>query len=380
MNIPDFELERYFARWEFTAPYLLCSSDLDGYRLEDLLVLADEESRRLWNELSLGYTECPGHPLLRAEIAAHYQSVTPDKILTFAGAEEAIFVFMNAFLEPGDHIIVTWPGYQPLYEVARFIGAEVTLLPLDSTLGWVLNLESLQSALQLNTRLIVVNFPHNPTGALLDHNAFSALIELVEKANAYLFSDEVYRLLEYNEADRLPAAVECSARTISLGSMSKVFGMAGVRIGWLATHDTGLLQRMTAFKDYTSTCNSAPSEILALIALRARETIVARNRKILTDNLNYLDRFFARWTGVFEWIRPKAGSIAFPRLRTAIPIEQFTTELVEQQGVMLLPETVYAYHNNHFRLGFGRRNLPEALSRFEEFAMERLHILRQDRM
>jgi aspartate/methionine/tyrosine aminotransferase len=374
MQIADFKLERYFARWEFTATHLLCSSDVESYRMHDLLALTDDEGRELWQNLTLGYTEYPGHPLLHKEIAQLYQSVQTDEIFTFAGAEEAIFVFMNALLKKGDHVIATWPGYQSLYSIAQAIGAEVTLLPLEPESGWEVDLDDLRRALRPTTRLIVVNFPHNPTGALPDARTFSALLELAEEANAYLFSDEVYRLLEYNPADQLPSAVDCSRYAISLGVMSKAFGLPGLRIGWLATHDADILRHVSAFKDYTSICNSAPSEILALIALRAKEQVLGRNRAIIARNLAQLDTFFVTYADVFEWVRPRAGSIAFPRLRIDMPIEQFTDELVQQQGVLLLPGTVYDYPGNHFRIGFGRVNMPEALARLERFISEWLHL------
>jgi aspartate/methionine/tyrosine aminotransferase len=372
MRIPDFKLERYFARWEFAATHLLCSSDVEGYRMEELLALADDEGRELWRNLSLGYTEIPGHPLLRAEIAGLYRDVLPEEVFTFAGAEEAIFALMNVLLGPGDHAIVTWPGYQSLYEVAGATGAEITLLRLEPGTGWQPDIEALRRAVRPTTRLIAINFPHNPTGALLDQRAFSAIVDLAEETGAYLFSDEVYRFLEYNPDDRLPAAVERSGRAISLGVMSKAFALAGLRVGWLATHDAEVLRRVASFKDYTSICNSAPSEILALIALRAREVVLARSRAIIAGNLAHLDRFFAEWAGMFEWVRPRAGSIGFPRLRADIPIEQFAAELVEQQGTLLLPGTVYEHPGNHFRIGFGRTNLPEALARLEQFTASRL--------
>lgn len=372
MQIADFKLERYFARWEFVATHLLCSSDVESYRMHDLLALADDEGRELWQNLTLGYTEYPGHPLLHKEIAGLYQSVQTDEIFTFAGAQEAIFAFMNALLKKGDHMIATWPGYQSLYSIAQALGTEVTLLPLEAELNWELDLAKLRRALRPTTRLIVVNFPHNPTGALLDARTFSALLALAEEANAYVFSDEVYRLLEYAPADQLPAAVDCSRRAISLGVMSKAFGLPGLRIGWLATHDADLLRRVSALKDYTSICNSAPSEILALIALRAKEQVLARNRAIVARNLALLDTFFATHADMFEWVRPRAGSIAFPRLLLNMPIEQFTNELVEQQGVLLLPGTVYDHPGNHFRLGFGRANMPAALNRLERFISERV--------
>jgi aspartate/methionine/tyrosine aminotransferase len=368
MRIADFELERYFAAWEFTAPYVLCASDIEAYRLDELLGLADDEGLDLWHNLALGYTESAGHPRLRAEIASLYAGVLPEEILVFSGAEEAIFVCLNVLLGRGDHAIVVWPAYQSLYEVARATGAHVTLLRLEHAAGWALDVRSLRAALRPATRLIVINFPHNPTGALLDHQTFSEVVELAREAKVRLLSDEVYRLLEFDPADRLPAAVETGDGTLSMGVMSKAFALAGLRIGWLASHDVDLLRRLAAFKDYTTICCSAPSEILALIALRAREAVLARSGGIIGKNLPLLDRFFAEWGEAFEWIRPRAGSVAFPRLRASLPVERFTAELLEREGVLLAPGSVFQHPGNHFRIGFGRRNLPEALERLARFS------------
>lgn len=367
MPIADFKLERYFAAWEFTAPYSLCSSDIEGWRMADLLALADDAGRELWERLTLGYTTYPGHPLLRAEIAGLHSSIEADQILTFAGASEAIYAFMHAAVRPDDHIIAFWPGYQSLYEVARSIGAEVTLLPLRAEDGWALDVGALRAALRPNTRLIVLNTPHNPTGALLDRATLDAVVALAEEAGAYLFSDEVYRLMEHSAADRLPVAADLGAHVISLGVMSKAFGLAGLRVGWLALRDPALYARLSALKDYLSMCNSAPSEALALIALRARDAVLARGQAMMARNLPLLDAFFARWAGTLEWVRPRAGCVGFPRLLRPVPVEQFALDLVEQEGVLVLPESVYGSTGNHFRIGFGRTAMPEALARLERF-------------
>jgi aspartate/methionine/tyrosine aminotransferase len=367
MRIPDFKLERYFARWEFAAPYLLCSSDIEGWRMAELLALADPDARARWEGLTLGYTEAPGLPALRQEIATLYPGLTADDVLTFAGAEEAVFVLMNVLLGPGDHAIVTWPGYQSLHEVARATGADVTLLELREEDGWALDVDALRGALRPDTRLMVVNFPHNPTGALPDRATFDALCALAAERGIHLVSDEVYRLLEYDARDMLPAAAEVLPRGISLGVMSKAFGLAGLRVGWLACRDAEVLRRCMAFKDYTTICNSAPSEVLALIALRARERVLARSRGLLASNLALLDAFFARHADTFRWVRPRAGSVAFPRLLRDTPVARFTQDLVEREGVLLLPGDVYDFPGNHFRLGLGRSNLPDALERLERF-------------
>lgn len=371
--IPPFKLERYFARWEFTAPYLLCSSDVQGYRMSDLLALADEETRALWENLSLGYTETAGHPLLRAEIARLYAAAAAEDVLTFAGAEEAVYIAMRVLLRPGDHVVVTFPGYQSLYEIAAASGAEVSRLELHptpaerGTLEWRLDLDELRALLRPNTRLVVVNFPHNPTGALPDRATWDALIETVREAGCWLFSDEVYRLLEYDPADRLPAAVDVYEKALSLGVMSKPFGLAGLRVGWLACRDRDLLAELVSYKDYTTICSSAPSEILALIALRAKEQVLARSLEIIRGNLARVEDFMQRHADFFEWLPPQAGSICFPRWRGRQTVEQFCEELVQREGVLLLPSAVYDYPSSHFRLGLGRTNLPEALARLERY-------------
>ena len=369
MRIADFALERYFARWEFAVDHLLCASDVQGYPMAELLALADDDTRRMWDGLTLGYTESTGHPLLRAEIASLYEDLEPDDVLVFAGAEEAIFCLANVLLGPGDHAVVTWPGYQSLYEVARAAGADVTLHELREEHGWAIDIDLLRSQVTPSTRLVVVNAPHNPTGMQPDRATFDALVALAEEVGAHLLVDEVYRFLEFDGVERLPAGADASPRGISLGVMSKSFAMAGLRIGWLATRDRDVLERCARFKDYTTICSSAPSEVLALIGLRARETVLARSRSIVADNLVALDTFFDAWSDRFTWVRPRAGSVGFPRLTVpGVSIDAWAAGLVEAEGVLLLPGSQFDYGGNHFRLGFGRADLPIALERLERHA------------
>jgi len=367
VRIADFALERFFARWEFAVRYLLCASDVEGYPMAELLALAEVEGRELWDGLRLGYTESTGHPLLRVEIASLYDGLEADDVLVFAGAEEAIFCLSNVLLGPGDHAVVTWPGYQSLYEVGRAAGAVVTLHELHEEAGWDLDPERLIAALRPETRLVVVNAPHNPTGMLPTHEQWGRLTGELARRGIHLLSDEVYRFLELEPADRLTAGADAFERGVSLGVMSKSFAMAGLRIGWLATRDRELLARCAAFKDYTTICSSAPSEILALIGLRARDTVLARSRAIIDVNLRALDRFFADHDDRFAWLRPRGGSIGFPRLLDAEPVDAFAARLVEQEGVLLLPGSQIDHPGDHFRNGFGREDLPAALDRLEAF-------------
>jgi aspartate/methionine/tyrosine aminotransferase len=373
MRIADFALERFFGRWEFAVEHLLCASDVEAYPMAELVSLADDELLALWDGLRLGYTESTGHPLLRAEIASLYETIEPNEVLTFAGAEEAIFCLMNVVAGAGDHVIVTWPGYQSLYEVARAAGADVTLHELREAHDWAIDLDALRAQLTPATRLIVVNLPHNPTGMLADRATFDALVAMADEAGAHLLVDEVYRGLEVDGRDRLPTGADSTSRGISLGVMSKSFAMPGLRIGWIATHDRDLLDGLARFKDYTTICSSAPSEILAIIGLRSRDRVLARSRSIVADNLDRLDTFFEEWADRFAWVRPRGGSIGYPRLTVpGVRIDDWASALVEAEGVLLLPGSQLGHPGNHFRLGFGRADLPVAIDRLEDYARRTL--------
>jgi aspartate/methionine/tyrosine aminotransferase len=370
MRIPPFELERYFAEYEFHVPYLLSSSDCQSLSIQELLDLdpgAVDDFHRVW----LGYTESQGSPALREEIAGLYEQVGPDQVLVHSGAEEAIFNFMHAVLTPADHVVAHWPCYQSLEAVARSIGCQVTRWVAREDNGWELDLDFLEDRLQPNTRAVVVNCPHNPTGYLMSHDKWRELLRLSKERGFLVFSDEVYRLLEYQPEDRLPALCDLDERGVSLGVVSKSFGLAGLRIGWIATRNRDVYQSMAAFKDYTTICNSAPSEFLATLALRHKDRVIARNRGIVLDNLQVLDAFFARHRDRFHWHRPQAGPIAFPSLLRERDAELFCQRLVREAGVLLLPGTVYdGAHSRNFRIGFGRENLPEAIRRLEAFLVQ----------
>ncbi len=366
MRLPPFKLERFFARYEFNAPYLLCSSDCESVALGDLLGLEPDAFER-FSRLGLGYTESPGSPELRREIARLYERVEPDEVLVHTGAEEAIFSFMNVALSAGDHLIVHSPAYQSLAEVARSLGCEVTLWATREEDAWELDLDFLRRSLRPNTRAIVVNCPHNPTGYQMSGAKQAEIVTIARENDLLLFSDEVYRLLEHDPAQRLPAACDLYERAVSLGVMSKAYGLAGLRIGWIATRDAELRAAMASFKDYTTICNSAPSEFLATLALRQADALLERNRAIIARNLTLLDDFFSRNSRFFKWVRPGGGSTGFPSLITGQPIEEFCHDLVQKQGVLLLPGDLFDYGSRNFRLGYGRQNMPLALVKLEEF-------------
>jgi aspartate/methionine/tyrosine aminotransferase len=295
-----------------------------------------------------------------------YQSVGPHRILVHAGAQEAIFLFMHAALGPGDHVIVHWPCYQSLLEVPRSLGCEVHLWKAREAHGWSLDLEELKEAIRPNTRAIILNLPHNPTGFLMPRDDFLEVNRVAQDRGILLFSDEVYRESEYAVEDRLPAACDLGPHAVSLGVMSKTYGLPGLRIGWVASQDEKVLGHMAQLKDYTTICSSAPSEFLATHALLHRQALIVRNLGIIRQNLELLDSFFHTHQERFRWVRPRAGSIAFPRLLQG-DVETLVRDLVQGPGVLLAPGRVFGDGENHFRLGFGRRDMPRALAAMEGF-------------
>ena len=369
MKIKPFTLERYFAKYEFSAPYLLSCSDAEPLSLKELLGMADEETYTLWENLSLGYTESQGHPLLLQEIAELYEGINPQHVVEIV-PEEGIFIAMNVLLELDDHVITTFPAYQSLFEIAASIGCHISKWHPDFAHGLKFSVNNLKQLIRENTKLIVINFPHNPTGALLSRVELQEVIALTKEKGIRVFSDEMYRFTELTLADRLPSVCELYPKGISLFGLSKSFSLPGLRVGWLVSRDLNLIEDIKSYKDYTTICGSAPSEVLAIIALRAREAILARNRTIISHNLQILDKFFREHAVVFTWHKPHGGTVGFPELLLDIPVDKFCKQVLEKKGVLLLPASVIGSQGNHFRIGFGHRDMPEALGKLAEFLNE----------
>lgn len=376
VKIQPFLIERFYAKYEFSTPYMLSSSDAESITIEEILSLDGEQQKENnvdgMLKFSLGYTESQGSPLLREEIAKLYPSLNKEQILVFSGAEEGIFTFMNAVLSENDHIIVQSPCYQSLYAVAQANNVDIAYWEMNEEANWKPDIFKLQSLIKENTRAIIINTPNNPTGYNFTDTEFDEIINICRKNNLILFSDEVYRLSEYSNQTRLPNAADKYENAISLGVLSKPLGLPGLRIGWIATQNAKLLKKIKTFKDYTTICSSGPSEFLATIALRNVNKLIDRNYAIVQTNLAVLRKFITQYSILFEWIEPEAGNIGFVRILFSENVETFCLDLIEMKGVLLLPSTTYNYGTQHFRIGFGRKNFPEALSLLEEYVRENL--------
>lgn len=363
--LPEFRLETYFSRWEFSAAHNLAASDAESLSIRELLAMGDPDAEATFLDTSLGYTQTWGAPDVRAAIATTYAHRGVDDVLCFAGAEEGIYATFRALLSPGDHAITVTPCYQSLESVASSL-CSVSGVPLDPADGWSLDVDRVAAEIRPATRLVAINVPHNPTGAILSPDRFDALVSLCRKHGLHLFSDEVYRSLGHDASRHLPPVADVYEKGLSLGVLSKSYGLPGLRIGWIASADRELLARIERVKHYLSICNSAPSERLAVIALQARERILARNCAIVSSNLRLLEAFFADYPDLFEWSAPDGGCTAFPRYLGSEGADRFTRRLVEEHGVLLLPGSVYATPlapatHDRFRIGFGRLGIEEPL-------------------
>jgi aspartate/methionine/tyrosine aminotransferase len=364
MELSPFRIERWYERYEFATELMLSSSDCESVSVGELLALEPDAGERL-RSMRLGYTEVPGSVELRSAIAGLYTQAGPEDVVALAAAEEGIFAVEQALLGPGDHAIVETPCYESALAVARSTGADVDTWRRSYADGWAHDVDDLERLFRPDTRLVYVNTPHNPTGISMSRAVLDRVVELCAERGAVLFCDEVYRELEHDPAERLPAGCDLYERAVSLGSVSKTYGLPGLRTGWVACRDAAIRDVVVAVKLYTTICSSAPSELLAALALRHREGLIERNRALVLGNLALADAFVERHAGRVDWVRPTASPIGFPRLEVG-DTHAFCERLAADAGVLLLPGEVYDVPG-HVRLGLGRLGAAEAFARLDGF-------------
>ncbi|MEP4194692.1 MAG: aminotransferase class I/II-fold pyridoxal phosphate-dependent enzyme [Aliishimia sp.] len=359
----NFELEVFFSEWEFKAKHHMTASDFESLSTADLLAMGSDEDRAGFNDLWLGYTETWGAPDLRVEIARTYETMQAENILCLAGAGEGLYAAARVLLGPDDHAIVPVPNYQGAETIPLTI-CDVTGVAMQRSEGgnsaeWSLDIDAVKSAIRPNTKLISLNFPHNPTGMLMARDDLDALIALAQLHGIYILSDEVYRGVELNEADQMPQIADIYERGLSLNVMSKAYGLPGLRVGWLASPDKDVLQRIERYKHYLSICNSGPSERLSVIGLKNRKQIIGRNKEILRRNLTNAQKLFDDFPGLVEFRTPMGGCVAFPKYTGPGGVEAFCKKMLEESGIIVLPSSIYSSEvgdvpPDHFRIGLGR--------------------------
>nr|CAA6827661.1 MAG: Aspartate aminotransferase (EC [uncultured Thiotrichaceae bacterium] len=367
--LPDFKLETHFSKWEFKAKYHMTASDAESMSMRDLLAIATLDEREAFENMWLGYTETFGAPELRETISTLYDNRSADEILCFAGASEGIFAANSVILDKDSHAIVVTPNYQS-HETLPLAICEATGVPLDANDGWSLDIDRVADAIRPNTKLVTINFPHNPTGTILPLDRYMALVELCRMHGIYILHDEIFHGLGRSGTQHLPYIADVYERGLSLNVMSKAYGLPGLRIGWIACADKDVISKIERMKHYLSICNSGPSEQLTQIALKNRDKLLARNCGIVDENLPKWEAFFASYPDLFDWQSPDGSCMAFPRYKGAEGVEQFCRTLVEESGILFLPSTIYSSElgdtpTDRFRLGFGRKGLEEGIAVFD---------------
>ena len=370
MHIAPFVTEQFFALYEFNTPHLLSCSDCETMSIQELLSLAGVSLDEL-GAFRLPYTESQGNSELRAAIAGTHNAVDPDHVVILGTPVEGIYLTMRTLLEPEDEVIALMPAYDALNNVAEHICGMVRewrIRPTEEGSGWTLNLDELRGLINARTKLLIVNFPHNPTGYHPTLEQFDEIIAITREHGLWLFCDEMYRGLELSDTQRLPSAVERYEKAIVLAGLSKSQGLPGLRAGWLIIPDADTREALINWKHYTSICPPGPIEFLATAALKVNEELMARNRALISENLRLAQSFFERWQSRFTWRPPQAGSIALVGVNVPSATD-YCHHLAKDAGILLLPGSCLGASDQEVRFGFGRQNFADALEFYDEFLM-----------
>lgn len=359
MNIESFALERWMTRWELDVEYDIAESGILPLSLDELYELVGEDvassTEREIHRMLLGYSEARGTSALRSTIAASYERATEDDILVTSGAIEANYLLFHSLLSAGDHVIAASPAYQQLHSVPRSIGADLDLWDVVSPEGFAYDLDRLEALIRPNTRMVILNSPHNPTGAMLNGRQMVDVVALTEQSGAWILSDEAYRWLEHPGGEKLPPPLhDLSDRAISVGTLSKPFGLPGLRVGWLAA-TAEIAQATWGLRDYISLSPAKMSDVIAAMVITHRDRILPRNDEIIAGNLDTARRWFTENADIVQWSEPKAGLLAMMRYDLPIASLPPADGLARDAGVMLAPGSTFGLEH-HLRIGIGQRH------------------------
>lgn len=352
MRIEPFLVERWLNRYEQDVSYNLAETDAHPYTLAEIIALGGgPELVQEMLDTRLGYNVTPGSDALRGSLAALYDDVEPGDILVTTGAMEADFALLNTLVEPGDGVVVQTPAYQVLTSVAEARGARVNYWEMRWEDSYRPDLESLQALLDDNTSLLVLNSPHNPTGVVLGDQELRQVLDWAEQGGFSVLVDEVYRGIAHGGEEVAPAARALSPRAISVGSLSKSFGLSGLRVGWLAA-DPDLVEACWGWKDYTTISISPLSDLLARTALEHRNQVWERSRGLARVNLERLGSWLEELGPMADWVPPRGGLVGFPRLQIPGGTLEFCRRAAEERGVLLVPGECFN-RPGHIRFGIG---------------------------
>lgn len=315
----------------------------------------------------LQYASIKGSPDFREQVVRFHQSLNQhetelnaDHVLSFCGAQEALAAIYRSILEPGDEVIVVTPNYPSLTKLAEYEGARVNAIELHWDHKWQFTIENFESKVGSNTKLIVLNSPHNPSGQVVDTPLASQIIKLAKKYNCYLLTDDVAQATNPHNVELAHEVLDYD-KGIAVGVMSKSFGLAGIRVGWTVSKNMSLLKNLLAVKSYGSICCSSVDEDIATLALKHHSLILDKNNQILRENIQLFSRFVEKHQDLFSWYPPSAGMLSIVKVKGVEDIEIWAQKIVNETGILILPCTLFGMQGPYFRLGLGQCDLVEML-------------------
>lgn len=372
MYIKPFKVEEWMNAYEDGAKYNIAETCVDSVSLNELLEIAGQSPEEFWQSfgnrrLTYGFIE--GAPEFKQGICKLYKTLKPEEIVTTHGASGANHHVFYSLVEPGDEVISIMPTYQQLYSIPEAYGANLKLVHLKNENGYLPDLEELRKLVTPNTKLICINNPNNPTGALMSKEMLMEIVEIARGVGAYILCDEVYRHLTQEDV-WCESIVDLYEKGISVSSMSKVFSLAGLRLGWIATHDKDLVKNFLSHRDYNHVSCGMFDEAVAGIALANSEKILERNRKIVRDNLAILDKWVKKEAHV-HYTKPQAGTTALVYYDFNIPSYEFCKEMYDKTGVFVTPGDCFEQPHS-MRIGYAceTKELEEGLKAFSKFLEE----------
>lgn len=370
MKIKTFKVEQWMNEYEQDAVYNIAETCVDSLSLDELFRLCGTDRERYLDALTarkMTYGDIEGSPELREGICALYENLARESVVTTHGAIGANHLAFYSLLESGDNVVSVLPTYQQLYSIPESFGCDVRILELKKENGFLPDLNELRSLVDEKTRMICINNPNNPSGALMSEKTLRHVAEIASDLDAYVLCDEVYRGLNQEEA-YTRSIVDIYPKGVSICSMSKIFSLAGLRLGWLATPDQKAVRSCMEHRDYNTISCGMLDDALASLALKNAEAILGRNKKIVRTNLAILDRWVQAHHPRISYVKPQAGTTALLYYDLDIPSRDFCTDLFRKTGVFLTPGSCFELEHCA-RIGYAcsEATLTEGLKKLSEY-------------
>lgn len=369
MKIKPFAVEEWMNAWEVGAKYNIAETCVDSISMNELFELTGEDKTEFLNRLCarrLSYGDIEGLPEFRKGVCGLYKTLNIENIVPTHGASGANHHVFYSLISPGDRVVSIMPTYQQLYSIPESYGADVQILHLSKENNYLPDLEKLRRLVTPETKMICINNPNNPTGALMSEQLLREIVEIARSADAWILCDEVYRHLS-QEDDWCPSIVDLYEKGISVSSMSKVFSLAGLRLGWIATHDMSVVKSCLSHRDYNLVSCGVFDEMLAAAALKHRDKLLERSRKIVRENLQILDDWISSEPHV-SYVKPKAGTTALVYYDLDIPSYEFCEEMYKKTGAFVTPGDCFEVpHSMRIGYAYGKQDLIDGLKAISEY-------------